>query len=93
MRSRKTYYTVCILGQALQSQKGVVRLDHNVGDFVLVRKNGIRLDQLLWKPGINENRSKGHTKVTFNLNAHCSLASDFSDLSYLNLVYPMHYEF
>lgn len=76
----KTYDAVCILCQSLESEEGVVRLDDDIWDFILVGKNGVCLDQLLWKPETNESSQKV-TEVRFRLHIDHNLDSCFSYLS------------
>lgn len=44
------HHTVCILGEPLQREQRVVRLNNYVAHLVLVREHRVRLYQFLWVP-------------------------------------------
>lgn len=46
---REHYHTVGVLGETFQCEQWVIGLDHHVGHFIQVRKDRVRLYQLLGK--------------------------------------------
>lgn len=49
--SAAAHHAVCVLGEPLQCEQRVVRLNDHVTHLVLVWKNRVSLHQLLWVPG------------------------------------------
>lgn len=44
------HHAVCVLGEPLQREQRVVRLNDHVAHLILVWENRVRLHQLLWVP-------------------------------------------
>ncbi len=49
--SAAAHHTVCILGEPLQCEQRVVRLNDHVTHLILVWENRVSLHQLFWVPG------------------------------------------
>lgn len=63
------YDRVGVLRQALESEKRVVRLDHDVAGVLSIREDRVRLDQFLWKPIIQplqQERSETRSSASRN---------------------------
>ncbi len=54
-----TYYTVRVESESLQSEEGIVGLHNNVTGILEIRKDGVGLDELLGKMGVEVLQHKG----------------------------------
>ncbi len=60
-----TYYTVRIEGEPLQCEEGIVGLYNNVTGILEIREDGVGLDELLGKMGVEVLQHEGaHTRAS-----------------------------
>lgn len=67
--SAAAHHAVCVLGEPLQCEQRVVRLNDHVTHLILVWENRVSLHQLLWIPEIRgkKNIKKIHTHTRENI--------------------------